>query len=200
MKRLLKLRQRAEDEVYEARVARQTMMSKLQIEGEKAAGDSYAAMLEDKRSVQCLTTYKKDIQAEICNLVSHFAQARNARIEGGRKVACSVSAKFEEITTALSAEKHIREESTNTLLGLLSQMGQRVENALADCREERDEMVIRVISALENASGVLEDAQRTSANICNEGMEESIAAKDMANNATVLNKKRRTRCTVVNIK
>jgi len=193
--RLLNLEQRAEDEVYEARVARQSLMAKMQFESEKAAGEAYARMLEDRKSVQCLTAYKKDVQAEVCNLVTHFSQARDMRIEGGRKVAGSVSAKFEEITTALSAEKHIREESTSTLLGLLGQMGQRVESTLVTCREERDEMVLRFISALENASGVLEDSQRTSANMCNDVMEDTVAAKDMASSA-----RRRTRCTMVNIK
>lgn len=180
----------AEQALYRQRTDRHQTDTKLEQQAGIFAADIGACIEEDK-SLQALADgYTLEVQAEVCHLYNDLTQARNLRLQQGRKLAEGVGAKLEEVRDAVIAEKRFRQDSESTLLELFGQMGQRLEQELEQARADRHAAAERMVSVMEAASDLLHKSQKAGATTCRDHIEVASESKKMASLAAELSKSR----------
>jgi len=111
--------------------------------------DGRSSLGEEIQAREKSQTYTKEIGAEICNLYADIDQARQFRTEKGKKLVAGVDSKFTEIRDAISAEQRIREDSENTMLEMLQDMGMKMQNELDAAKLERRKSQERLVQLME---------------------------------------------------
>lgn len=178
-----------EQSIYRHRTERHTAETKLDQLADRFAAEGFGCIAEEKQLQEKSVRYTKDIQGEICHLYSDIQQARNFRVEKGKKLAAGVSAKLEEIHEAVAAERRIREDSEHTLLELLGQMGEKLQNELDTCRRDREKSAEHLVAIMESASRLLEKGQKSGAKAAHDRLQVESDAKAMASSAAAMTKR-----------
>jgi len=111
--------------------------------------DGRGALGEEIKAREKSQSYTKEIGAEICNLYADIDQARQFRIEKGKKLVAGVDTKFNEIRDAIAAEQRIREDSESTMLEMLQDMGMKMQNELDAAKLERRRSQERLVQLME---------------------------------------------------
>lgn len=111
--------------------------------------DGRDTLSEEIKAREKSQVYTKEIAAEICNLYADIDQARQFRTEKGKKLVAGVDTKFTEIRDAIAAEQRIREDSENTMLEMLQEMGMKMQSELDAAKLERRKSQERLVQLME---------------------------------------------------
>eukprot|EP00747_Dinoflagellata_sp_TGD_P197409 gnl/TRDRNA2_/TRDRNA2_68717_c1_seq1.p1 gnl/TRDRNA2_/TRDRNA2_68717_c1~~gnl/TRDRNA2_/TRDRNA2_68717_c1_seq1.p1 ORF type:complete len:323 (+),score=78.71 gnl/TRDRNA2_/TRDRNA2_68717_c1_seq1:40-969(+) len=159
---------------------RHVVETKLERIADVKVQDGRSFLAEEMEAHKIAVQYTQGIGDEMCKLYTDIEQARRYRIEKGEKLADAVRVKIGEVRDAVAAEHRIRLESESTLLDLFSELGQKMQKELDECRKQRHSATDKLIQVAEKIVPELEMSRVQKGTVGSEQLQGQVDVRSMA--------------------
>lgn len=170
------------EKVRHLRHGRHSGETRLEKLSDSSLAEARGLMAEERASRDSAHEYNEQVTNEVCHLYNDLEQARNYRLRKSEKLQEVVHEKLEEISIAIEAEAHMRDESTHTLLELFGKMGNKMQSEIDDVRDLRKASTSRLLNLMEVVLPHLEQARINHIKMAKEKIEDKKAALELAEN------------------